>query len=103
MKGMAIDLGGIAKGYGVDRAFDVLRSLGYKNLIVNAGGDLRVGGLKNNHAWLIGIQNPRESQKIIARVSVSDMAVATSGDYEKFFIYEGRRYHHSGSEFTRPE
>ena len=93
-KGMAIDLGGIAKGYGVDRAFDVLRSLGYKNLIVNAGGDLRVGGLKNSQAWLIGIQNPRESQKLLARISVSDMAVATSGDYEKFFSYEGRRYHH---------
>jgi len=93
-KGMAIDLGGIAKGYAVDRAFDVLRSLGYKNLIVNAGGDCRVGGLKNNQPWLIGIQNPREHQKILTRISVSDMAVATSGDYEKFFIYEGKRYHH---------
>jgi thiamine biosynthesis lipoprotein len=93
-KGMAIDLGGIAKGYAVDRAFDVLRSLGYKNLIVNAGGDLRVGGLKNNQSWSIGIQNPRESQKILTKISVSDMAVATSGDYEKFFIYEGKRYHH---------
>ncbi len=93
-KGMAIDLGGIAKGYGVDRAFDVLRSLGYKNLIVNAGGDLRAGGFKNNQPWSIGIQNPREPQKILTRISVSDMAVATSGDYEKFFIYEGKRYHH---------
>jgi thiamine biosynthesis lipoprotein len=93
-KGVAIDLGGIAKGYGVDRAFEILRSLGYKNLIVNAGGDLRVGGLKNNQPWTIGIQNPRESQKILARISVSDLAIATSGDYEKFFIYEGKRYHH---------
>jgi thiamine biosynthesis lipoprotein len=93
-KGMAIDLGGIAKGYAVDRAFDVLRSLGHKNLIVNAGGDLRVGGTKNNEPWSIGIQNPREPQKILTKISVSDMAVATSGDYEKFFIYEGKRYHH---------
>jgi thiamine biosynthesis lipoprotein len=93
-KGMAIDLGGIAKGYAVDRAFGVLRSLGYKNLIVNAGGDLRVGGLKNNQPWSIGIQNPRESQKILARISVSDTAIATSGDYEKYFIYQGKRYHH---------
>ena len=93
-KGMALDLGGIAKGYAVDRAFDVLRSLGYKNLIVNAGGDLRVGGTKNNQPWSIGIQNPRESQKILKRIPVADMAVATSGDYEKFFIYEGKRYHH---------
>jgi thiamine biosynthesis lipoprotein len=93
-KGMAADLGGIAKGYGVDRAFNVLRSLGYKNLIVNAGGDLRAGGSKNNQPWSIGIQNPRKSQNILTRISVSDMAVATSGDYEKFFIYQGKRYHH---------
>jgi thiamine biosynthesis lipoprotein len=93
-KGMAIDLGGIAKGYAVDRAFDLLKSHGYKNLIVNAGGDLRVGGLKNNQPWSIGIQNPRESSKILARISVSDIAIATSGDYEKYFIYQGKRYHH---------
>ena len=93
-KDMAIDLGGIAKGYAVDRAFELLKSLGYKNLIVNAGGDLRVGGTKNKQPWSIGIQNPRESQKILARISVSNMAVTTSGDYEKFFIYQGKRYHH---------
>jgi len=93
-KGMAIDLGGIAKGYAVDRAFELVKSLGYKNLIINAGGDLRVGGTKNKQPWSIGIQNPRESQKILARISVSDMAVATSGDYEKYFIYQGKRYHH---------
>ncbi len=93
-KGMAIDLGAIAKGYAVDKAFELLQSLGYKNLIVNAGGDLRVGGLKNNQPWSIGIQHPRESKNLLARISVSDMAVATSGDYEKFFIYEGKRYHH---------
>jgi thiamine biosynthesis lipoprotein len=93
-KDMAIDLGGIAKGYAVDRAFELLKSLGYRNLIINAGGDLRVGGLKNNQPWSIGIQNPRESKKLLARISVSDMAVATSGDYERFFIYEGKRYHH---------
>jgi len=93
-KDMAIDLGGIAKGYAVDRAFELLKSLGYKNLIVNAGGDLRVGGTKNKQPWSIGIQNPREFQKILARISVSDTAIATSGDYEKFFIYEGKRYHH---------
>lgn len=93
-KGMAIDLGGIAKGYAVDRAFELLKSLGYRNLIINAGGDLRVGGLKNNQPWSIGIQNPRESQKLLARISVSDMAVVTSGDYERFFNYESKRYHH---------
>ena len=93
-RGMAIDLGGIAKGYAVDRAFELLKSHGYKNLIVNAGGDLRVGGLKNKQPWSIGIQNPRESQKILARISVLDTAIATSVDYEKYFIYHGKRYHH---------
>jgi len=93
-KGMAIDLGGIAKGYAVDRAFEILTSLGYKNLIVNAGGDLRTGGLKNNAPWSIGIQHPRSAEKVMATISVSDSAVATSGDYEKFFFHEGKRYHH---------
>ena len=93
-RGMAIDLGGIAKGYAVDRAFEILRNIGYKNLVVNAGGDLRVGGSKFDQPWSIGIQDPRDSQKIIARVYVTDTAVATSGDYEKFFIYQDKRYHH---------
>ncbi len=93
-KGMAIDLGGIAKGYAVDRAFEILISFGYKNMIVNAGGDLRAGGLKNNQPWSIGIQHPRDSKKILARISASDTAVATSGDYEKFFLDQGKRYHH---------
>src|SRR4030042_44694 len=93
-RGMAIDLGGIAKGYAVDRAFEFLRSLGYHNLIVNAGGDLRVGGSKKNQPWSIGIQNPREPQKILTRIPLSDVAVATSGDYQKFFIYQGKQYHH---------
>ncbi|MDP2972856.1 MAG: FAD:protein FMN transferase, partial [Deltaproteobacteria bacterium] len=93
-KGMAIDLGGIAKGYAVDRAFEILMSLGYKNLIVNAGGDLRTGGLKNNEPWSIGIQNPRSAEKVMATISVSDSAIATSGDYEKFFFHKGKRYHH---------
>ena len=93
-RGMAIDLGGIAKGYAVDRAFELLRTLGYKNLIVNAGGDLRLGGLKLDQPWSVGIQHPRASQEIMARISISDSAVATCGDYEKFFVHQGKRYHH---------
>jgi thiamine biosynthesis lipoprotein len=93
-KGMAVDLGGIAKGFVVDKAFEILQSLGHKNLIVNAGGDLRVGGTRFNQPWTIGIQHPRESQKIMARVSLADSALATSGNYEKFFMYQGRRYGH---------
>jgi len=93
-KGMAIDLGGIAKGYAVDRAFELLKGLGYRNLVVNAGGDLRVGGSKPEGPWSIGIQHPRDPERIMARISASDTAVATSGDYEKFFIHRGKRYHH---------
>ena len=92
--GMSIDLGGIAKGYAVDRGFELLRSLGFKNLIVNAGGDLRVGGTKLNQTWTIGIQDPRSPQKIMARIPLSDSAIATSGDYENFFFHLGKRYHH---------
>lgn len=92
--GMSIDLGGIAKGYGVDRAFEVLKNLGYKNLIVNAGGDLRVGGMKFGQPWSIGIQDPRDQAKIMAKISLTEGAIATSGDYEKYFMYQGRRYHH---------
>ncbi len=93
-KGMNIDLGGIAKGYAVDRAFELLKGLGFRNLVVNAGGDLRVGGSKSDGPWSIGVQHPRSPEKILARISVSDTALATSGDYEKFFIHQGKRYHH---------
>lgn len=93
-KGMAIDLGGIAKGYAVDRAFEILTSLGYKNLIVNAGGDLRVGGFKKDQPWSIGIQHPRAPEKVMGMISLSEAAIATSGDYEKFFFHQGKRYHH---------
>ncbi len=93
-EGMSIDLGGIAKGYAVDRAFEVLKGMGFKNLVVNAGGDLRVGGKKFGQPWLIGIQDPRNSEKIIAVISLGEGAIATSGDYEKYFIYGGKRYHH---------
>ena len=93
-KGMNIDLGGIAKGYAADRAFELLKGLGYRNLLVNAGGDLRVGGSKPDGPWSIGVQHPRDPEKIMARIFVSDTALATSGDYEKFFIHQGKRYHH---------
>jgi thiamine biosynthesis lipoprotein len=93
-KGMAIDLGGIAKGYAVDRVFELLKGLGYRNLVVNAGGDLRIGGSKPEGPWSIGIQHPRDPEKMVARIFLSDTAVATSGDYEKFFIHQDKRYHH---------
>jgi len=90
-EGMAIDLGGIAKGYAVDKAFEVLQSLGYENVIVNAGGDLRVGGRRLNQPWTIGIQDPGDPEKIMAKVLLSGSAMATSGNYQKFFVHQGKR------------
>lgn len=99
-KGMRIDLGGIAKGYAVDRAFEVLASRGYGNLIVNAGGDMRVGGKKPKGPWIIGIQDPRDRSRMLATLDASDVCVATSGDYERYFTVEGKRYHHLLDPFT---
>ncbi len=106
-KGMAIDLGGIAKGYAVDRAFEMLMSLSFKNLIVNAGGDLRTGGTNNHKPWSIGIQHPRSNEKIMAKISVSDSAVATSGEHSvskargcrMFYRRSGRK----NSSLAKPE
>jgi thiamine biosynthesis lipoprotein len=99
-KGMRIDLGGIAKGYAVDRAFELLTSRGYRNLIVNAGGDMRVGGKKIHSPWVIGIQDPRDRSRILATFDPSDICVATSGDYERYFEKDEIRYHHLLNPFT---
>jgi len=93
-KGMELTLGGIAKGYAVDQAFRGLQDQGFENLIVNAGGDLRTGGTKLGALWVVGIQDPRDKSKIMTRMRVTDAAVATSGDYERYFMKNGVRYHH---------
>ncbi|MFQ6079649.1 MAG: FAD:protein FMN transferase [Thermodesulfobacteriota bacterium] len=99
-KGMRIDLGGIAKGYAVDRAVELLKARGYRNMIVNAGGDIRVSGRKTHGPWVIGIQDPRDRSRILATVDAEDISVATSGDYERYFVREGKRYHHLLNPFT---
>jgi len=99
-KGMRIDLGGIAKGYAVDRAFELLTSRGYRNMIVNAGGDIRVSGRKTSGPWVIGLQDPRDRSRIMATIEASEISVATSGDYERYFVKEGKRYHHLLNPFT---
>jgi len=94
-RGMELDLGAIAKGYAVDRACAVLRKEGLQNFLVNAGGDLKVSGAKGNGApWTIGIRHPRLPSDLIAKLRPAQTAVATSGDYEKFFSLGGERYHH---------
>ncbi len=89
-----VGLGGIAKGYAVDRAADIIRQHGFSEFSVNAGGDLYVEGQHKNSLWRIGIQNPRASDKLIALLPIANAAVATSGDYERFFIKDGVRYSH---------
>jgi len=93
-QGMQINLGGIAKGYIIGKAAEVLKKNGIKKGIVHAGGDMVVFNEKDSPPWLIGIQTPRNKDKIIGTLKVSHAAIATSGDYERFFIKDGTRYHH---------
>jgi len=89
-EGVMIDLGAIAKGYAADMAARAIKDCGVETGLVNAGGDIRTFG---DRLWKIGIKNPR-SQGIIATIPIKDKAIATSGDYERFFIDSGRRYCH---------
>ena len=92
---MAIGLGGIAKGYAIDRASAVLRRHGLSHFIVDGGGDLFVAGVKAPQThWRLGIQNPRQRDDLLAALRVRDVALVTSGDYERGFVLDGRRYHH---------
>ncbi len=95
-----IDLGGIAKGYAVDIAAKIFLKSGVKNFLINAGGDLVAKGINDRgESWIIGIQNPR-GDGIIKTFSVKNRAVATSGDYQRYFISNGVRYCHILSPFT---
>lgn len=91
---LAFDLGGIAKGFAIDRAISVLQNAGIKNASVNAGGDIRLLGDRKGRPWRIGIKHPRQKEKLLATISLQDLAIVTSGDYERFFEENGVRYHH---------
>lgn len=94
-KGMQIDLGGIAKGYAVDRAIEALRKNGIRRALVNAGGDLyALGNGPGGEKWKVGIQDPREEDKLLGIIKVKDVGVATSGDYQRYFTIEGKRLSH---------
>ncbi len=92
----ALDVGGIAKGYAVDRAIEILDSLGIENALINLGGEIGVLGVgSNGRNWRVGVQHPRLAASHLGVVSQSaGWYVATSGDYERFFILDGHRYHH---------
>lgn len=95
-KGMRIGFGGIGKGYAADRAQMVLKSLGIESGIVNAAGDLITWGTQlNGKPWTIGIADPNQSARPFSSMNISNMAIATSGNYEKYATINGKRYSHT--------
>ncbi len=92
--GVRIDLGGIAKGYSVDRGIEILQARGYTHALVNAGGDSRVIGDRFGRPWVVGIRHPDHPDQVITRIPLVDAAFSTSGDYERYFDEGGVRYHH---------
>jgi len=93
-QGVRINLGGIAKGYVVERGIDILRHSGIAHAIVTAGGDSRLLGDRRGRPWMVGIRDPRNDGEVAISVPLADEAISTSGDYERFFDEDGIRYHH---------
>ncbi len=94
-RGMEIDLGGIAKGYAVDRAVNVLKAKGVKQALINAGGDIyALGAPDGKSGWTIGIKDPINHDRIITKICIKDQALATSGNYERYVPVNGRNYGH---------
>jgi thiamine biosynthesis lipoprotein len=92
--GMRIDLGGIGKGYAVDRGIEMLKARGVARALVTAGGDSRIIGDRMGRPWLVAVRHPDDPNKVVTRIPLSDSAVSTSGDYERYFDEGGVRYHH---------
>lgn len=94
-EGMVVNLGGIGKGYAVDRSRDILRKRGFRDFMVQFGGDMYVAGSSGGQPWRLGIQDPRgPANRIFAAIDLSESTFSTSGDYARFFIKDGHRYHH---------
>jgi thiamine biosynthesis lipoprotein len=95
LAGMEVDFGGFGKEYAADRAATVLQQLGVRSGLVNLGGDIRIVGPRpDGSPWSLGIQDPRDATRLLARLPLAEGALATSGDYERFFERDGRRYCH---------
>jgi thiamine biosynthesis lipoprotein len=90
---MRAHLGGIGKGFAVDRAAAILRSHGITDFLVQSGGDLLASGRRDDRPWRAGVRDPR-GDAVFAAIDLRDETFSTSGDYERFFITDGRRYHH---------
>jgi thiamine biosynthesis lipoprotein len=94
-KGMSITLGGIAKGYAVDKCAELLRKRGFTDFMVQAGGDMYVAGKKGSEPWMVAIRDPRgPTNTFFATAPVENHSFSTSGDYERGFVADGVRYHH---------
>lgn len=93
-KGVRINLGGIAKGYVVERAAGLLRNAGVRHAVVSAGGDSRLLGDRRGQPWMVGIRDPREDGEVAMSLPLVDEAISTSGDYERYFEEDGVRFHH---------
>lgn len=95
-KGMRIGFGGIGKGYAAERAKMIMKAKGVESGIVNASGDMTTWGLQpNGKPWTIGIADPNLKERVFSFMNITDMAVATSGNYEKFIIVDGKKYSHT--------
>jgi thiamine biosynthesis lipoprotein len=93
--GMTMHLGGIGKGFAIDRAVTILREAGLTDFMIQSGGDMFLAGRRGDRPWRVGIQDPRGAPNtLFAAIEITDAAFSTSGDYERFFIRDGRRYHH---------
>lgn len=89
-----IDLGGIAKGYAVKQCLELLKVAGIKHALVSAGGDTGLLGDRRGRPWYVGIKHPRAEEKTAVKLPLSNESISTSGDYERYFIEDGVRYHH---------
>ena len=93
---MRIGFGGIGKGYAAERAKQVMKEQGVISGVVNASGDLSAWGLQpNGKEWTVGIANPNSSHEIFSYLAITNMAVATSGNYEKYAMIDGKKYSHT--------
>ena len=94
-KGMSITLGGIAKGYAVDKCVEILRKRGFTDFMMQAGGDMYIAGKKGTEPWTVAIRDPRgPANTFFATAPVQDHSFSSSGDYERGFVKDGIRYHH---------
>jgi thiamine biosynthesis lipoprotein len=93
--GMRVHLGGIGKGYAIDRSVEILRRRGITDFMIQSGGDMFVSGHRGGRPWRLGIRDPRgPADRSFATLDLTDGTFSTSGDYERFFMHDGRRYHH---------